>query len=61
MPWELVGWGGFACLVAAGAVLWIDGSVTAAALVVLLGALGIGAAALASLRGSPHPRRPPPP
>jgi hypothetical protein len=61
VPWELVGWGVFACLVAAGALVRFGGSWTVALLVVALGGLAIAAIAVMAMSGSSRPRRPPPP
>ncbi|WP_426566235.1 hypothetical protein ACPPVT_06700 [Angustibacter sp. McL0619] len=60
VPWELLGWGLFACLVAAVAVLWLGGSWGAALLVVLAGALALAALGAVAMSGSSRPRRPPP-
>jgi hypothetical protein len=61
VPWELVGWGAFACVVGAATVVLLDGSWVVAALVLLAGVLGIGAVAVMSLAASPRTRRPPSP
>ncbi|GAB3596154.1 hypothetical protein GCM10027446_22610 [Angustibacter peucedani] len=61
MPWELVGWGAFACLVGAVAVVVFGGSWGVAALVLAAGVLGIGAVAAMAVTGSSRPRRPPSP
>ena len=61
VPWELLGWGAFACLVAAIAVLWLGGSWTTALLIVLAGVLALGALAVVSVSGSSRTRRPPVP
>ncbi|MFC6009178.1 hypothetical protein [Angustibacter luteus] len=59
VPWELLGWGVFACLVAAIAVVWLGGSWTTALLVVLAGLLALGALAAVATSGSTRARRPP--
>jgi hypothetical protein len=60
-PYELLGWGVFASVVAGVAVLWLDGSRRTAALVVAVGLLALAALALAVMSASSRPRRPPPP
>lgn len=61
MPWELVGWGAFACVVAVVAVLWFGGSWGTVALVVVAAALGLGGLSLIATRGASRPPRRPPP
>jgi hypothetical protein len=61
VPWELLGWGLFACLVAAVAVLWLGGAWTTALLVVLAGVIALAALAAVAMSGSSRPRRPPSP
>jgi hypothetical protein len=60
-PYELLGWGLFASLLAGGVVLWLDGSWRTAALVVGVGLLALAALAVGVISGSSRPRRPPPP
>ncbi len=61
MPWEIVGWGAFACVVGAVAVVVLDGSWRVALLVLLAGVLGLGAVAIVAASGSTRTRRSPPP
>ena len=61
LPWELLGWGAFACLVAVGAVLWVGGSWGTVALVVGAAVLALGGVAVMAARGSSRPSRRPPP
>jgi peptidoglycan biosynthesis protein MviN/MurJ (putative lipid II flippase) len=60
-PYELLGWGVFASVLAGAVVLWLDGSWRTALLVVGIGLLALATLALAVLSGSSRPRRPPPP
>ena len=48
VPWELVGWGAFAGVLAAGVVLWFGASWVVAAFVAATGAVGLGLIALLS-------------
>lgn len=60
-PPELLGWGLFATVLAAGTVWWLTGSWRSAALVVGVALLALATLTAAVVSGSSRPRRPPPP
>ena len=52
VPWELVGWGSFAAVVAVGVAVWAGASWVAAVFVATTGLIGLGLIAVMSITGS---------
>jgi hypothetical protein len=58
IPWDVLGWGAFACLVAAGALVWTEQSWTTVLLVLGVGLAGLGVVAVLSVLSGARPVRP---